>query len=137
MKRYLLAYATTAVAFCAFDFLWLTMIAPGFYQSQIGSMLLEKPNLVPALAFYILYVTGLVVFAVIPALGSQSWLKAAALGGLLGLVAYATYDLSNLATLHGWTWSITIVDIAWGTTVSALASICGYFGTAFLTRTSA
>ena len=137
MNRYLLAYATTAVAFCAFDFLWLTVVAPAFYQSQIGSLLLEKPNLLPALIFYVLYVSGLVVFGVIPALDSQSWLKAAALGGLLGLIAYATYDLSNLATLRGWTWSITLVDIVWGTTVSALVSICGYFGTVFLIRMTA
>ena len=137
MNKYLLAYVTTALAFCALDFIWLTVVAPAFYQSQIGTLLLEKPNLLPALAFYVLYVAGLAVFCVAPALDSQSWLKAATLGGLLGIVAYATYDLSNLATLRGWTWSITLIDIAWGATASALASVCGYLGTTFLARMTA
>lgn len=128
MLKYVLAYGATAIAFCALDFAWLTMVAPKFYQAQIGSLLLEKPNLLPALAFYILYVGGLVIFCVNPGLSTGQWVRSLVLGGLLGLVAYATYDLSNLATLKGWTTSLSLMDMAWGTAVSAIASTCGYFG---------
>lgn len=134
MLKYVLAYGATAIAFCALDFAWLTVVAPKFYQNQVGMLLLEKPNLLPALAFYLLYVAGLVVFCVLPGLEAQSWTRSMVLGALLGLVAYATYDLSNLATLKGWTASLTLVDMAWGTVASALASTCGYFGVTLFAR---
>lgn len=136
MLKYVLAYGATAVAFCALDFAWLTLVAPKFYQAQIGSLLLAKPNAMPALAFYVVYVAGLVVFCVTPALGTGQWGRSLVLGALLGLVAYATYDLSNLATLKGWTTSLSVVDIAWGTLASAIASTCGYFGALFIQRFS-
>ena len=135
MSRYLYAYLATAVAFCALDFAWLGLVAPSFYKTQIGPLLLEKPNLAPALLFYVVYVVGLVVFGVMPAVTAGSWIKAATLGALLGFVAYATYDLSNYATLRSWTLSITVVDMLWGSAASAIASSCGYFGTLFLSRT--
>lgn len=128
MLKYLLAYGATALAFCVLDFTWLTIVAPKFYQAQIGSLLLDKPNLLPALAFYILYIAGLVTFCVAPALDASSWTRALVLGGVFGLVAYATYDLSNLATLKGWTTTLSLVDIGWGALASAGASACGYFG---------
>ena len=129
MSRYLHAYVATAVAFCALDFIWLTLAAPTFYQAQIGQLLLAKPNLLPALAFYVLYVAGLVLFCVLPGVDAGSWSKAAILGAALGVVAYATYDLSNLATLRGWTVALTLADMAWGGVASALACTVGYFGT--------
>lgn len=128
MLKYVLAYGATALAFCALDFAWLTVVAPKFYQAQIGALLLERPNLLPALAFYVLYVAGLVIFCVAPALESGAWTRAMVLGALLGLVAYATYDLSNLATLKGWSTSLSLVDMCWGAVASAGASTCGYFG---------
>ncbi|MBC7513183.1 MAG: DUF2177 family protein [Herminiimonas sp.] len=134
MSRYLYAYLATAVAFCALDFAWLGLVAPSFYKAQIGPLLLDKPNLVPALVFYVLYVAGLVIFCVMPGVEAASWTKAAILGGLFGLFAYATYDLSNLATLKDWTVQISIVDMVWGSAASAIASTCGYVGTLFLTR---
>ena len=129
MSRYLHAYIATAVGFCALDFIWLTLAAPTFYQAQIGQLLVAKPNLVPALAFYVVYVAGLVLFCVLPAVDAGSWSKAAMLGAALGVVAYATYDLSNLATLKGWTVALTLADMAWGGVASALASTFGYVGT--------
>lgn len=134
MSRYLYAYLATAVAFCVLDFAWLGMIAPAFYKAQIGQLLLAKPNLIPALIFYVLYVAGLVLFCVLPGVDAGSWAKAGVLGALFGLFAYATYDLSNLATLKGWSTQISIVDMCWGSAASAVASTCGYAGTQFLER---
>ena len=136
MLKYVLAYGATALAFCALDFAWLTVVAPKFYQAQIGALLLDKPNLLPALAFYILYVAGLVIFCVGPGLDTGQWQRSLVLGALLGLVAYATYDLSNLATLKGWTTSLSLVDMAWGTLASAIASTSGYFGALLADRFS-
>ncbi|MEC5218165.1 putative membrane protein [Actimicrobium sp. GrIS 1.19] len=136
MLKYVLAYAATAIAFCALDFAWLTLVAPKFYQAQIGALLLEKPNLLPALLFYALYVAGLVVFCVSPGMQAGQWTRALLLGGLLGLVAYATYDLSNLATLKGWTGTLSLVDISWGVIVSAAASAIGYGGALMADRFS-
>lgn len=134
MSRYLVAYLATAIAFCALDFAWLGLVAPGFYKAQIGPLLLARPHLVPALIFYVLYVAGLVIFCVLPGVDAGSWIKAAVLGALFGLVAYATYDLSNLATLKDWTTQLSIVDMVWGTIASATASTFGYFGTQYLSR---
>ena len=132
MGKYFWSYVVTALVFCALDFVWLTMVALKFYQGQVGPLLLEKPNLVPAAIFYALYIVGLVVFCVVPAVAAQSWQKAALLGALLGLIAYATYDLSNLATLNGWTLPLSLVDITWGAVASAAACTAGYFGTNFI-----
>lgn len=129
MTKILIAYFSTLAAFCVIDFLWLGAIAPGFYKSQIGPLLLEKPNMLPAAIFYLLYAAGLVFFCVYPALDAGAWTRAALLGALLGLLAYATYDLSNLATLRGWTGLLSVVDIVWGATVSAMAATIGYLVT--------
>ena len=137
MLKYVLAYGATAIAFCALDFAWLTVVTPKFYQAQVGALLLEKPNLLPALAFYVLYVAGLVIFCVSPALETATWTRALVMGALFGLVAYATYDLSNLATLKGWTASLSVVDMCWGAVASAGASTCGYFGALLADRFSA
>jgi uncharacterized membrane protein len=136
MKKYLTAYIGTAIGFCVLDFFWLTLVAPSFYQAQIGPLLLAEPDLAVALAFYGLFVAALVTFCVLPALSCASWLRAALLGAFFGLVAYATYDLTNLATLKGWTAALALVDMAWGSALSATASVCGYFFCHFFFRTS-
>lgn len=108
----------------AIDAVWLGYIANSFYKSQIGSLLLDKPNMAAAAAFYIVYVIGIVAFAVLPALAQSSWRYALSRGALLGFVAYATYDLTNLATLQGFTLNLVIVDLLWGTLLTAsVASI--------------
>jgi uncharacterized membrane protein len=132
--RFLVSYISTAVVFCLLDFAWLGLVAPTFYKSQLGALLLDKPNLWPALVFYALYVVGLVVFCVMPAIDGESWTKAAMLGALFGFCAYATYDLSNLATLKDWSTAVTVVDMGWGAIVSALAATGGYFGSNILSR---
>ena len=126
MTRTLVAYAATLIAFCCFDFIWLGWIAKDYYQSQLGGLLLAQPNWTAALAFYALYAAGIVIFCVAPALDAASLGKAALLGVLLGALAYATYDLSNLATLKGWPVAMSLVDIAWGAFVTGLAASAGY-----------
>ena len=123
---YILAYIGALLAFCAMDFLWLTIVAKSFYQKNMGMLMLAEPNLVPAAFFYLLYILGLLVFAVIPAIRSQSFIMALSLGAFLGLIAYASYDLTNLATLKGWTVILSTVDIGWGIVVSAVASGAGF-----------
>ncbi|WP_291859955.1 DUF2177 family protein [Bradyrhizobium sp.] len=125
MLRYAIAYIATGAVFLGADYVWLSRTM-GFYKNSIGHLLSEKPNLVAATAFYLIYVVGMVVFAVMPAARNDSWVSAVLLGGLLGLVAYATYDLTNLATLSRWPLIVTVVDLMWGTFVTALSALAGY-----------
>jgi uncharacterized membrane protein len=126
MTRLLVAYAATLVVFCCFDFVWLGWVAKDYYQSQLGGLLLVQPNWAAAVTFYALYAAGVVFFCISPALDTVSLGKAALLGALLGALAYATYDLSNLATLKGWPMALSLVDIAWGSFVTCVAASAGY-----------
>lgn len=123
---YAAAYAAAAVAFLVLDLLWLGWIAGGFYRTALGGLLLEKPNLPAAVAFYALYLGGVLVFAVAPAFAAKSLRKAAVSGALFGFFAYATYDLTNLATLKGWSLAVSVVDILWGTVLTALTAAVAY-----------
>jgi len=125
MTRIIVAYLATLVAFCAGDFLWLGTVAAGFYRSEVGALLRATPNWAAAGAFYALYAGGTVIFAVMPALRAGAWTSALRHGALFGFFAYATYDLTNLATLQGWSLAVTVVDIAWGAVVTALAAAVG------------
>jgi uncharacterized membrane protein len=125
MLQYGIAYIATAGVFLGADYLWLNR-AMGFYRDSLGDLLAEKPNLAAAATLYVIYFIGIVVFAVLPAARSDGWVAAVLLGGLLGLVAFATYDLTNLATLSRWPLAIVIVDLFWGTFVTALASLAGF-----------
>jgi uncharacterized membrane protein len=127
LKTYAIAFIFTAVVFLALDFVWLGFIAKDFYRTQLGPLMLEKPLLGVAIVFYLLYTIGIVGFAVAPALATDSWMRAMAAGALLGLVAYSTYDLTNLATLRGWSMKLSLVDVAWGTVVTSIAATAGYF----------
>jgi uncharacterized membrane protein len=127
MTRLAVAYIATAVVFCGLDFLWLGFVAKGYYQSQVGTLLLDRPNLPVAAAFYALYVAGVLIFAVVPGLETGSPVRALAAGALFGFFAYATYDLTNLATLKGWSVGITLLDLAWGAIVSGISATAGVF----------
>ncbi len=126
MITYGVAYAATAVCFFALDFIWLTTATGFLYKPMLGPLLAPEPSLPIAGLFYVFYVVGLVVFAVLPAANAGSWLMALGLGALLGLVAYGTYDITNLSTLRDWPVAVTVIDMAWGTTLSALAALAGY-----------
>ena len=101
------------------DWIWLGTVAKTFYRSQIGKLLLEKPNMTAAVLFYLIYVVGVVVFVISPALEKGSLSYALTRGALFGFVAYATYDLTNLATMKGFTTKVVVVDLAWGALLTA------------------
>ena len=122
-KKSVFAYLGTLLAFLVLDGLWLGVLMGPTYKSLLGGLMLDQPRLLPAVLFYLLYVTGCVVFVVLP---SSSWQRAARLGALLGLVAYGTYDLSNWATLQGWSSGLAIMDMAWGTFLTAVCCTVGY-----------
>ena len=123
------AYISTAIVFFTIDFIWLSKMTGLFYRVRMGDMLLDQPNFAVAGAFYLVYVAGIVYFAVMPALNSGQWTNALISGAILGFVAYGTYDMTNLATLKNWSWSLSIVDMLWGTFLTAVASTAGYFVT--------
>lgn len=125
MLRFITAYAATAAVFLVADFIWLTRTI-GFYRSALGDLLTDRPNLVAAGALYSIYFLGIVVFAVLPSVKTDSWISVLLLGALLGLVSFSTYDLTNLATLSRWPLNVVIVDTVWGTFVTALASLAGF-----------
>ncbi|ODR99138.1 hypothetical protein AUC69_09415 [Methyloceanibacter superfactus] len=123
---YFVAYIAAAAGFLLLDFLWLGFVAKGFYRQEIGALLLDQFNMVAAIGFYLVFVVGIVIFAVLPALQTGSWKTALLYGALFGFFTYATYDMTNLATLKGWSLSVTFVDIAWGTLLTGTASLLGY-----------
>lgn len=116
-------YILTLITFLAIDSLWLGFVAPKFYQSQIGYIMTDTPNFPAAGIFYLLFIVGLVVFVVEPGVHGNSLLQAVSRGALFGLVTYATYDLTNLATLEGWPILVTIVDLIWGTILCATVTL--------------
>jgi len=125
MMQYLVAYVATLVVFLGIDFVWLKYVARTFYFERLGPLLLEQPNFVAAGVFYLGYVVGIVYFAVLPAMRDGGASTAVINGALLGLLAYATYDMSNYATLKNWSLQVTLVDMVWG---AALTSVSGYLG---------
>lgn len=131
MLKWIAAYIGTAVAFAAIDFVWLTNMTDRLYRPVIGPIMAAKPDMVAAVAFYVIYIGGIVILAIAPALKEGAWTRAALNGAVLGFVAYATYDLTNQATLANWSARLTVIDIAWGTTLTLLAATAGYFAATF------
>jgi len=124
--RYIIAYVSTAVVFLGLDFLWLGYMGDRLYRPTLGDVLRPGFDLPPALLFYALIVVGVVYFAVWPALESGSAATAALRGALFGFFTYATYDLTNQATLRNWTWTLSLSDMAWGTVLTAAAATAGF-----------
>ena len=125
--QFTISYVAGLIAFLAIDYVWLKYIALSFYRANIGHLMTDSPNLVIAGLFYLFYVVGVVILAVNPAIEKQSWMIAMVYGGLLGLVAYGTYDITNLATLRDWPPIVTIVDMIWGTFLTASVATISYF----------
>ncbi len=119
-------YAIALPVFVVIDMVWLGFVAKNFYRDQIGFLMNDQINWVAAVVFYLLFVVGLVVFVIFPALEKRSLMHALLFGALFGLVTYATYDLSNLATLKDWPIWVTVVDLAWGATLAASVSTATY-----------
>ncbi len=124
--QYIYLYVLTIPAFFLIDMLWLGVIAKDFYQEKLVSFL-GPVNWTAAIVFYLIFIVGILIFAVAPALESQSWQKALVLGALFGFFTYATYDLTNLATLRDWPLTVTLVDMVWGAVLSGSVATVSFF----------
>ncbi len=124
--QYVYLYLLTVPVFFAIDMLWLGVVAKDLYQEKLVHFL-GPVNWTAAVVFYLIFIVGILIFAVIPALESQSLMKALVLGALFGFIAYATYDLTNLATLKDWPMLIVIVDMLWGAVLSGSVATASYF----------
>jgi uncharacterized membrane protein len=132
IKTIIFSYILTTVVFLIIDLAWLGFIAKNLYRKYLGNFLSDDVNWTAAIIFYLLYVIGISIFAIYPSVEKESALRAVVLGALFGFFAYATYDLTNLATLKGWPLQIVFIDIIWGTILSASVSISGYFIVRFI-----
>lgn len=129
MAEFFVKLVVAGIVMGLIDGVWLGVVANKLYKSELGNLLRPKPDMVAAVLFYVIYVIGIVVFAVLPAAGSDSAWVALGLGGLFGLVAYATYDLTNLATLKDFSRKIVVIDMVWGTVLTASVSVLTYLVT--------
>lgn len=123
----LVLYLATFGVFFIIDLIWLVIMNGRFYKKELSALMAEKVKWLPAIIFYLLFVFAALVLVVLPAVEKGSWLTALLYGGLLGMVSYGTYDFTNLASIRNWPLKVTIVDIIWGTLLSASVSIIGYF----------
>jgi len=125
--KYILLYLSLVPTFFLIDFIWLGTLAQKFYQDQIGHLLAKSFNIPAAIIFYLIFIVGIMIFAVLPALESGNWKTATLWGALFGFFTYATYDLTNLATLRDWPLTVVLVDVLWGTILCASVATVGYF----------
>jgi len=123
---FLKLYAIALPVFFAIDMVWLGLIAKDFYRAQIGPLMKSDVNWTAAVIFYLIFITGLVVFVISPAMEKGSWTHALFFGALFGLVCYATYDLTNLAVAKDWPLLVTLVDLVWGAVLAASVSVITY-----------
>jgi len=119
-------YAVALTVFFAIDMLWLGVVAKNFYRTQIGHLMKTDINWIAAIVFYLIFIVGLVVFVISPAIDKGSWTHALIFGALFGLVCYATYDLTNLALAKDWPLLVTIVDLTWGAVLASSVSVITY-----------
>ncbi len=129
---FLKLYAVALTAFLIIDLIWLGVVARSFYQAQMGHLMRANVNWTAAIVFYLIFVSGIVVLVVWPAIDRQSLTHAIVLGALLGLVTYAAYDLTNLATLEGFPLTVAVVDLMWGTVLCATVSAITYLASSRL-----
>ena len=127
IKTILLSYVLTFLVFLIVDLAWLGFIARGVYKKYLGGFLSDNVNWTAAIIFYLIYVAGILIFAVHPAIGKNSVMHAIIMGALLGFLAYATYDLTNLATLKNWPVNIVIIDMIWGAVLTSIVSLSGFY----------
>lgn len=123
---YLIGYLAVLLPFGAVDAVWLSLMGPRLYKPTLGDILLTDVRIGPAIAFYLIYPVGLLVFAVMPGLKSGSAATVIGYGALFGALAYATYDLTNFATLRNWTLQLTVLDIVYGAAASAIAAFISF-----------
>jgi uncharacterized membrane protein len=134
LKAYSIGDVAAALVMLGLDSVWLTLTANSLYRPLIGALMLDGFRPAPAIAFYALYLCGIVVFAIRPAFATGRWTTALASGALFGLFAYGTYDLTNQATLKIWSTTLTVADMAWGSILTALAATGGYWAASRLAK---
>jgi uncharacterized membrane protein len=127
MVYYLKLYGATLAVFFAVDMLWLGLVAKNFYKKYLGFLMAPQVNWVAAIIFYLLFIAGILVFVVLPGLKEESLRGTVIRAVLFGLITYATYDLTNLATVKDWPLTVTIVDLLWGMVLTTVVSIAGYY----------
>ena len=127
MIKYLFAYLGAGLTFRAIDAVWLTTTRDRLYKPVLGPILAAKPDMKAAVAFYLISIGATVFLAIAPALKEGNWTRALINGAVLGFVCYATYDLTNQATLNNWSMKLTLIDLAWGTVLTGTCAVAGYF----------
>lgn len=127
MREFITRFLVAGGIMGVLDAIWLGVVASTFYKKYIGALLLDRPNMLAAALFYLIYTVGVVTFVLTPALEKGSWQHALGYGALFGLVAYATYDLTNLATLKGFSITVVVVDLLWGAFLTGMVSVLSYW----------
>lgn len=127
MSEFLKVYLIAFVVFLVIDLIWLGLVAKNLYKQKLGFIMSAKPNWIAALIFYLIFIAGLLFFVINPAIENNSWTYALFAGMFLGFLNYATYDLTNLATLKDWPLKITIIDLIWGTFLGGSVSVITFF----------
>jgi uncharacterized membrane protein len=127
VTKLLISYALTFVVFFIVDMAWLGFIAKDLYKKYLGDFLSEQVNWTAAVVFYLLFIVGVFIFAIMPSVEKNSVVSAITLGALFGFFTYATYDLTNLATLKGWPVTIVFIDIIWGSVLTGIVSTAGFY----------
>lgn len=122
---FFIAYLATAIVFLFIDFIWLGYVASGFYKAQLGGLMADPVNLKIAAGFYLIYAIGIAYFAVLPALDQDKLVLALVNGAIFGFMAYATYDMTNMATIKDWPIKMSLLDMAWGTVLTAVSAVAG------------
>ena len=135
MLKYVIGYLGTGLAFAIVDAVWLSTVGPRLYRPTLDPVLAEKFALAPAIAFYVIYIAGIMILAVTPAVREGEWTRALFTGAILGFLCYATYDLTSQAVLKVWSTKISVADIAWGTFLTAVSAVAGYFAMRWGART--
>lgn len=126
--KYFYAFVATLIVLVVLDAIWLKMVMGSIFKTELGDLALPSPRVLPAVFFYVMYALGVVVFVVLPNSLSSSpstWQSAFLVGALFGLIAFGTYDLTNMATLKAWSWKLASIDMAWGTFVTAASAAAG------------
>ena len=121
------SYLLSTLVFFAIDMVWLGFVAKNIYQKYLGALLSETVNWAAAIIFYLIFIVGIFIFVISPAVEKQSVVRAIVLGAIFGFISYATYDLTNFATLKGFPLNIVFIDLAWGATLTAMVSVAGYY----------
>ena len=127
MLKLIVAYVVSLVVMLGIDLVWLSVAAKKMYANALGSLLADSPNIPAAVAFYLLYPLGLMIFVIAPSIAAGSWTQALVRGALFGFFAYMTYEFTNLALIRGWPSSLVAIDIAWGVVLTALVAVAGHY----------